>query len=148
MITATWKAGFNFFSNADAQKVAEEIMEIGSDVKPEQIVERAKDEDSELHKCFEWDDTIAAEKYRIVQARRVVRFLVIKEESKPVDRPEVRYFVKSDKSHESGYKPTQMVVKVDTEYEKLLAQAYAELQAFKKKYHMLEELREIFELID
>ena len=54
MITATWKITGIF--NADAQKVAEEINKIGDEVTPDQIVEAARDESTELHKCFEWDE--------------------------------------------------------------------------------------------
>ena len=146
MITAKWKEGYGFFAHADAQTVAEEILSIGSDATAKQIVDKARDESTELHKCFQWDDSIAAEKYREGQAREIIRLLVIKEEEVPVDRPEVRYFFKPKK--DEGYKPTQVIVKKEDEYTALLAQAWAELHAFKVKYSMLNELREIFELID
>lgn len=145
MITAKWREGFNFYSGVDPNNVANEIKSIGDDASPQQIVEVARNENTELHKCFEWDDTIAAEKYRIVQARHIVRNLVIAEETVPEDRPEVRYFFKS--KADEGYKPTKVIVRKENEYQALLAQAWAELQAFKQKYSMLEELREIFELI-
>jgi len=146
MITAKWKEGYGFFAHADAQTVAEEIMSIGSDATAKQIVEKARDESTELHKCFEWDDSKAAEKYREEQARAVVRLLVIKEETIPEDRPEVRYFFKP-KSDE-GYKPTKVIVRKEDEYQALLQQAWGELHAFKVKYSMLNELQEIFDLID
>ena len=146
MITAKWREGFGLYKNIDANKVATEIQKIGENATPQEIVDRARDKDSELHKCFEWDDSIAAEKYRLVQARYVVHHLVIQEDKVPEDRPEIRYFFKT--KPDEGYTPTQTIVRVEDEYKTLLAQAYAELQAFKKKYSMLEELREIFELID
>lgn len=145
MITAKWREGYGFYKDVDPNKVAQEIRGIGEEATSQQIVDRARDENSELHKCFEWDDSIAAEQYRIQQARYVVHHLVIKEEVVPKDRPEVRYFVKPKQSE--GYKQTQFVMKIDTEYEALLKQAWAELQAFKRKYSMLKELQEIFDLI-
>ena len=51
---------------ADAQKVADEIGD--KKVTPQEILEKARDETSELHKCFEWDDSVAAERYRLQQA--------------------------------------------------------------------------------
>ena len=148
MITATWRAGRGeaFYKGVDAQKVADEITGIGESVSPQDIVNRARDETSELHKCFEWDDTKAAEKWRIQQARQITYFLVIKEDEKPHDRPEVRFFV-TPKNGE-GYKKTEYVVKIDSEYEKLLKQAWAELRAFKQRYSTLKELQEIFDLIE
>ena len=145
MIVATWRSGFNLFK-ADAQKVADEIGSIGEEVTPAQIVDRARDNTTELHKCFEWDDSIAADKYRLYQARKVVCHLVIKEIEEKVDLAPVRVFHKTEQG--GGYKPFELIVKNKTEYEKLLEQAMSELRAFKAKYHTLSELDEILALID
>lgn len=147
-IIAKWSATGKRFG-ADAQKVYEEIMEICDDLEsasPKDILEKARSEDTELHKCFTWDDSVAAEKWRLNEARVVARQLVIREEKIPVDRPEVRLLYSTD--NKSGYKPTTTIVRVQGEYEELLKRAYAELQAFKAKYSMLTELQEIFEAID
>lgn len=146
-IVAKWSATGTRF-RADAQKCYEEIMEICDGIKsasPQAILEKARDESTELHKCFTWDDSIAAEKWRITEARLVTRQLVIKEVEVPKDRPEVRLFYKTD--NESGYKPTEIIVQKEDEYKQLLANAYRELRAFKAKYSMLKELQEIFDLI-
>ena len=45
---------------ADAEKVYSEITALGDSFSPDQIVEAAKDEKSELHKCFDWNDTCMA----------------------------------------------------------------------------------------
>lgn len=147
-IVAKWSSTGTRFG-ADAQKCYEEIMEICDDVasaSPRDILDKARDESTELHKCFTWDDSVAAERWRINEARLVTRQLVIKEVEVPKDRPEVRLFFKTD--NESGYKPTHIIVRQEDEYKKLLERAWAELRAFKGKYSMLEELREILELID
>jgi len=146
MIKAKWKSGFEHLYKADAQLVANEISNIGKDPTPEDIVDAARDESTELHKCFTWDDTEAAERWRKQEARDIVCKLVITEENKPNDKPEIRVFYKVEDGE--GYKPTEFVVKHDDEYAKLLERAYAELRAFKIKYSCLKELREIFDLID
>lgn len=143
MIKKAWKMG-GFF-NADAEKVADEILDIGGTVTPQQVLEKARDKNTELHKCFEWDDAIASEKYRLIQARDVIRFLVIEEEKEPVDRPKVKAFYVTESS--GGYKPVEYIVRKEDEYKKLLERAWAELRAFKAKYSMLSELEEIFNLI-
>ena len=109
------------------------------------MLEKGRDADSELHKCFEWDDSIAAEKYRLKQAGTVLRLLVIKEEKIPTERPEIRVFYKTKENE--GYKPTHIIVKKDDEYEVLLQRAWAELRSFKLKYGFLKELQDIFDLI-
>ena len=118
---------------------------LGDNVKPAEIVEAAKDEESELHKCFEWDDTKAAHKYRLTQARTLVLNLVITE-SKPTEEPQQVRVMYTSK--DGGYKQTKFIVQDKDEYQHMLEKAKAELRAFKKKYAMLQELQTIFELID
>ena len=143
MIIATWK--LNGYFKADPQKVAEEIIALGDEVSPDQLVEAARDEATELHKCFDWDDQIAAEKWRKQQARQILCYLVIKEEEPAEESVPVRVFYKNDSG---GYKQSALIFKNDDEYQKLLQAAYAELRAFKKKYSRLQELSEILALID
>ena len=148
MIKTVWRnevAGM--YKGIDAQAVADEIAGIGEAVTAEQIVDRAKDENTELHKCFTWDDEAAAEKYRIIEARQIVRHLV-REELPDVktDTPPLRIFYKT--SNGEGYKHIERtIIKKEDEYQALLGRAMMELRAFKAKYSMLEELREIFDLI-
>ena len=146
ILVASWKSGFGLF-HADAQKVANEIAEIGESATPQEILEKGRDPKTELHKCFEWDDTVAAEKYRIQQARSIVHCLVIKEtDDNKGNRPELRMFYKT--SNDEGYKPTSIIMQNKDEYQKLLERAFAELAAFKSKYHSLAELDGVFEQID
>lgn len=143
MVFAAWKPGSRY--GADAQKVANEIFSIGDSATPAQILEKARDSQSELHKCFDWDDAEAAEKWRLQQARHIVCNLVIKEKS-DTPRPEVRVFFKTDA--DSGYKPTVFIMQDKDEYRKLLDLALAELNSFKAKYKTLVELDGVFDAID
>lgn len=70
-----WKVKGLF--KADAEKCYNEIQEIGDNYSAEDVVEKAKDESTELHKCFEWDDAEASRKYRIIQARHICGNLVL-----------------------------------------------------------------------
>lgn len=143
MIFAAWKSGCRI--SADAQKVADEILAIGSSATTAQILDKARDEQTELHKCFDWDDAEAAEKWRLQQARHIVCNLVIKEKS-DTPRPKVRVFFKTDA--DSGYKPTVMIMQDTDEYRKLLDRALAELNSFRAKYKTLVELDGVFDAID
>ena len=131
---------------ADAQKCAEEIRSIGDEVRAEQVLELARNEKTELHKCFEWRDDVAAEKYRLFQAQRVIKLLVIKDDTDPEDKTPIRFAYKTVSNE--GYKPTEIILQREDEYRELLKRALAELQAFKNKYARLSELEEVFEAID
>lgn len=143
MIEARWR--IDGYYKADPKIVSKEIFSIGETATPAQIVEKAKDGKTELHKCFEWDNDKAAEKYRLEQARTVVHQLVYVEPQKP-ELPPIRVLFKTDKN--DGYKPTVLILQKKEEYQKLLQRAMAELSAFKAKYHSLSELDEVFFAID
>lgn len=127
---------------ADAQKVADEIG--GGQITPQEVLEKARDVNSELHKCFEWDDSIAAEKYRLQQARSIIINLVYA--PKKEEEQSVRCFSLTSKV--STYQPTQQFLVQEDEYQTLLKRALAELEAFKRKYHTLTELEAVFEAIE
>ena len=145
MVTAVWKRGFEGFHKANAQKVAEEILSIGDSATPQQIVERAMDEGSELHRCFTWDDDEAAKKWRLQEARMIVCHLVIENTSDDENAPEVRFFHRIDSG---GYKQADRIFRRADEYAELLKCALADLHAFKLKYETLQELDYILTLID
>ena len=145
MITATWSKVGKGLYHADAQKVANEIMAIGDEATPQQIVDKAKDKGTELNKCFTWDDKDAADKWRLHQARNIVCCLVIKRTEDQVDKPEIRFFHKNEPG--SGYKPATYIFTHADEHAKLLQAAYAELASFKKKYSNLQELSWLIEQI-
>lgn len=46
------------------------------DLKPEDVLDDARNPNSPLHDCFTWDDSIAAEAYRLIQAKAVIRVAV------------------------------------------------------------------------
>lgn len=73
----------------DAVVEALRQLERNGKIDPHDVIDEARDPDSVLHSHFEWDDTKAAEAYRMDQARtliRSVRFEVIYEDRvfKPV----------------------------------------------------------------
>jgi hypothetical protein len=69
-----WRQGL--YPAVDAQEAGERIdrliQENGGRVTPRQVVDASRPDGEVLHPCFEWDDTKAAEKYRDVQARKVL----------------------------------------------------------------------------
>ena len=146
-IIATWRTPGIF--KADPQKVCNEIREIGDEFTPEDIVAAAADEGKELHKCFEWDDTIAAERWRKYQARQICCNLIIKEERddgiKKKEHVPLRFVYNNDGK---SYKTVQTIFRNEDEYKKLLVSCQGELNAIKKKFSMLHEFDAIWELIN
>lgn len=125
-----------------AEEAHKEISKL-SEVTPHNIVELAKDENSPLHNEFEWNDTIAGDKYREIQARDMLRCIIVHEENKDDKPTEIRAWVST--TEKCVYDRIEAVVSNETEYENLLKTALKELESFKKKYHSLKELKPIFE---
>jgi hypothetical protein len=56
--------------NADQMKFLEELAaRNGGELTAAETLEAARDPNSPIHSCFQWDDSLAAEQYRLEQAR-------------------------------------------------------------------------------
>ena len=127
---------------ADANKCYAEMLDL-ENITPQAELEKATDENSELHKCSETDNDLAAAQPRTIQAGNVIRMLYI--EPKSEDKPPVRVL---SRTSDTVYQPTRTFLTNTTEYEDLLKRALSELESFRKKYETLSELEQVFEQID
>ena len=109
---------------------------------PEDVVEESRDASAPLHGCFEWNDAIAAEKYRVHQAGDIIRALVISEDKGEAPR-DTRAFVHV----RSDYHPISVVVDDAAMLAELLASAEKEMTAFQRKYETLQELSPVMDAI-
>lgn len=133
--------------NVDAQQAGEELERIRNkygELSPADIVQESISVNSVLHNCFEWQDDIAAQKYRERQAQDLIRNIVVEAVVDKEVNPPIRAFV----SIQGDYKPIQEVVTVEDRRKELLQNALKELESFKTKYNQLYELSELFEAID
>ena len=131
----------------DAQTAGEELERIYQErggIEPSTVVEESRDISSPLHPCFEWDDAVAAEKYREDQARLVIRSIVTVSEDSAEKQQPVRAFVRV----QEDYKPITVVLNDEEQMEELLRSALLELSAFRKKYQALSALRPVFAAIE
>lgn len=132
----------------DPVKVVKELESIGEEVKPQQMVDYAKlHKSSELYKCFTWSDSIAADKYRLYEARQIQRNLIIRKLPSPESQERqpkvIRLMMRTETT--GGYKSIINIMRNEDEREKLLAMAKSELHAFERKYATLAdtELRDV-----
>lgn len=84
-----YRSGFKPPVAADV--VAEELTQIwnehGGKLKPDDVVQVASDPDSPLHPAFEWDDSVAAHKHRLRQARDLIRSVRVIDPEAKTDLP-------------------------------------------------------------
>lgn len=130
-----------------ASKISQELQKLkqlaeakGERLLPEAVVEAAKSKDSPLHSSFEWEDSVAAHKYRLWQARQLIVTVHYEE------NPRQHYFVslKSDRKEGGGYRTVVEVLDDDDLRIELLEDAKGDMLIFKKKYSRLKELAEVF----
>lgn len=109
-------------------------------------------EDAPLHGEFEWDDDAAAEKYRVEQARGLIRCLIVRqdpeeEEQRTVTiKPLARAFFNLTRGQ--GYESVARIVQSEDKMARLLGNAFRDLQSFRQKYDALQELDRVMGAID
>lgn len=114
----------------------------GGTLRPGDVVVAAADEDHPLHSQFTWDDTQAAEAYRLWQARVLIRTTVT---ILPSGKGTVRAYVSlQDDRGGDGYRLLVDVLRDPGLRAIALREALAELKVFEHKYHKLKELAPIF----
>ena len=141
MEVITW----SFPHKGNAEKCYRECQTL-SEITPENVLNLARDEKTELHKCFEFDDAIAGEKYRLIQARDIIRHFVIKHTNEKGEEQNIRTFQITTETNR--YESTIVILKNPDEYAALLSRAKDELRNVKRRYKTLSELEEVFEAID
>lgn len=120
----------------------------GGVLKPEAVVEFARNPSTALHSRFEWDDTEAAQQFRIWQARQVIRVAV---EVLPHTTTETRVYVSllSDRSRPGGgYRPLLDVMSDAEKRAELVRQALGEFRRVRDRYQQIKELEPIFAAIE
>ena len=140
--------GFGY--KVDAQIVGEEIEKIEAEkgvVTARDIVDRARPKNSPIHDLFEWDNKIAAEKWRLHTATQVLCCLVKTDEDSTPQKAYVNIEVKE--ATKTGIYANIKKAMSDAETREVVLQnALNELKAFKAKYSHLSELAKIFEEIE
>ena len=124
----------------------------GGLLRPASVVDAARDEKSPLHGAFEWDDTEAAQKYRLLQAQSLIRsFKVEIERNGQTYTVPVFVGVSTDRTGDKADNPYRMLEQV-VEKPDLMAvavrDALDQLEALRKRYAHLQELADVWAAVD
>jgi hypothetical protein len=114
-------------------------------LRPADVVREARAPKSPLHRHFDWSDTVAAHKWRLHQARNIIRVLVTfvgdGEDKQPMS---VFVSLYSNRDKEHGYLAMVDVLTDKDLRQQLLDDALKDMQVFQEKYAGLKELSELF----
>lgn len=111
---------------------------------PGDVVADAKSHNSPLHRFFEWNDSDAAQHYRLQQARGLIRSVVavIVGGDEPAKRTQA--FVHVPEPSAPHYRSADHAMSSERTREMVLRQAFREFRAWQKRYEHLEELAILF----
>src|ERR1017187_2447878 len=132
----------------DAQKAGEALEDIrkGSGLTARTVVSAASVEDNYLHRYFTWDDSEAAQKQRLNEARTVMACACVVQLTAEQKSP-VRAFVAIG-GKDDRYIPNQTALSQLSLRERMLTQALGDLEAFRGRYSHVEELARVFAAIE
>lgn len=130
------------------KKVIDELRRIESErglLIPSEVVEAARPATSPLHPHFEWDDSAAAEKYRIDQARNLIR-VCVEYVGNGDSRRKIDAFVSlsTDRATGGGYRSMTHVLAMDNLRAQLIEDAILDMDRFRAKYASVAELVDVF----
>ncbi len=128
----------------------------GGYLRPASVVDAARDPSNPLHSEFEWDDSLAADNYRIAQAGALIRrvkFTIVRpatEAAKKITVSSVRQFQSrpSCRTEDGGYEQVTEIMSAPEKRDELIDQVLKELAAYRKRYAELVALSEVWVAID
>jgi hypothetical protein len=116
----------------------------GNMLYPERIVEWAEAHPtSDLYQKFEWNDGVAAKKYRLWQCRQLVKVHIIDVRGDPV-----MISLQVDRKAGGGYRTIVDVIAQPDLKEMALVEALAALRVMQRRYQQLHELDAVWSAVD
>ena len=150
MPTYTYRAGYRP-ALKDPQAVGDKLQELRDKhegLTASIVVDDAKNKDSVLHSAFEWNDSKAAQEWRLHSARHLMRAVITKELD---SSGEIRYqpafvFVKTEEG--PRYESLARVLDDDEMRIQVINRALKEFEQWQKRYEEYEEFLSVFESFD
>lgn len=131
--------------DADPQRIGEALAEIAAaadgHLTPQAAVAAARNPANALHPYFEWDDAVAAEQYRVDQARHLIRLIRIEDDTRENDPP--AFLSVNEGRAGVSYRTLGDVMNSVTLQDAVLKAAERDLEAFETRYRSLEDICDI-----
>ena len=123
----------------------------GSICPPEVFVEAARPKQSPVHSLVTWDNKEAADRWRVQEARDIIRSIMFVDETTGARLPafyHIQYREHEGARVENGYSSIAYVEANEDYRQQALAEALRYLNGFKRRYQHLDELGQVFQAID
>ena len=142
--TYKFEAGFKQEYAQTVGELCEELERSVEGLSPRTLLDASRDESAPTHSLFEWDDTKAAENWRLEQASQMIRNLRVVRTDDKQEREAMR-----DKGFVVTPGRQSAYVSLDTALHKeeyrnfLIEQAKRDCETFEAKYRRVNELAEV-----
>ena len=146
-----WKAGFAYSVPAEiVGGVLERIERRDGKISAKSFLDESRNQDSETHSMFEWNDEIAAEKYRLAQSGKIIRQLEITVEydDEEIATPAFVNIESTDNVNTcAAFVNVSIAMSDKTMKQQVIKNALKELRAFERKYSRITEFSRLFDEI-
>jgi hypothetical protein len=105
-------------------------------LRPDAVIEEARNEQSPLHEHFEWDDSEAAHRYRQAQARQLIGKVTVSFRDEP--SVNVRGFVSMAANHHREYRKIQDVISNEVSRDQIRRSILRQLVQLQNKLRQLD----------
>ena len=150
-----WKRGYR--QKIEPEKAFNELERIklknGGKLTAGLVVIEARKQRNPLHKAFEWNDSIAADEYRLEQARRMLRSIeVVYKDTQKVPPTRVYVAISEPATNEQPerkvYRSVAEALKDPILRDEVIGNAIRDAISYRRKYAAIQELAKVFHAID
>jgi hypothetical protein len=124
-----------------AQDAGDELARIQAEhgsLTPQTVVDESRPDDAPLHPAFEWDDSVASERYRHIQASDLIKTVEVIQPTTDEPKSEPAYVSVDRPSRQ--YQRTVEVVKSPELFESAFLQACERLRAAERAVEQLQQI--------
>jgi hypothetical protein len=142
--------GFKNADKADPQVIGG-VLEAISDahagrLDPHDVVDEARPAASPLHGHFEWDDALAAEQYRLGQARAIIR--AVRVVGVNPNEAKQRAFISVSDNAGRAYRPLRQIIADPALQLAVMRQGLEDLRAWRRRYADLADICPLVEVAE
>jgi hypothetical protein len=143
------RTGWGGLDSSDRKKISAFLKERFPDdtLSAQEVLDLARPKNSPIHQYFNWDDSDAAEKYRLYQARNLIKCIVV-EIDDGVSVPKYCTPVMVDGYEKKRYVSLKRAISTPSIWEQILSRALEDAEFWNARYRHLRELRPISTAID
>jgi len=115
----------------------------GGDLTPEIVVNDAADPDSPIHRCFDWDNDKAGDKWRLHQARQLIGSIIVEVTVK--DTEHVRAFININYPDSKDRHYVNIIDAASDEHKMklIIDDARKQMRSWSQRFKIYQQLREV-----